>query len=120
MKNYFKDLRNWYHVLIGFTLGYCITLLFGFPNRENFPLSWEDFRTILAPIAGAILVGLGAFQWEKRQDKISEGSSDMRDVYVSMITAYLGGVVALFYANLITAIILTGISFVVFIRNYNK
>tara|TARA_R110000868_G_scaffold234980_1_gene488675 strand:+ start:12 stop:374 length:363 start_codon:yes stop_codon:yes gene_type:complete len=120
MKNYFKDLRNWYHILISIALGYDITLLLGFPNRENFPLSLEDFRTILAPIVGAITIGFAAFQWEKRQDKIAIGSSDMRDVYISMIAAYIGGVVSLYFPNLITSIILTGIAFVVFMRNYKK
>jgi len=120
MKEYFKQSRNWYHVLIAFTLGYDLTFLFGFSNRENFPLSWEDFRTILAPIAATLLIGLGAFLWEKRQDKIVKNISDMRDVYVSMIAAYVGGVVVLFYPNLVVSIILTAISLVVFLKHHKE
>lgn len=120
MKEYFKQSRNWYHVLIAFTLGYDLTFLFGFSNRENFPLNWSDFRTILTPIVGALVVGYGAFKWEKRQDKIVKNISDMRDVYVSMVAAYVGGVVVLFYPNLVVSIILTGISLVVFLKHYKQ
>ena len=120
MKTYFKDIRNLYHVLIGFTSGYDLSVIFGFGNRDKFPLSWDDLRTLLAPVACAVVVGWFAFLWEKRQDKIAKGSSDMRDVYVSMIAAYLGGFIALFYPNMIAAIILSGISIVILAKHYKK
>jgi hypothetical protein len=120
MKNYFKDIRNWFHVLIGISVGYAITLLFGFTNRDNFPLSWNDLRTLLAPFVGAIIVWGISFFWEKEQDKIKENVSDMRDVYVSAIAGYIGGFICLFVPSLIIAIILTVMSLVVLINSFKK
>lgn len=120
MKNYFKDIRNWFHVLIGISVGYVITLLFGFPNRENFPLSWNDLRTLLAPFVGAVIIFGVSFYWEKQQDIIRKGASDMRDVYVSAIVGYIGGFICLFVPSLIVAIILTVMSLVVLINSFKK
>jgi len=119
-KQYIKDIRNWYHVLIGFAVGYGLILLFGFNNRENFPLSWSDFRTLLAPIVGGILVGFASFLWEKQQDKVSPNSSDMRDVACSGISAFIGGLSAIIYGNIVVAIILLGISTVVVFKHFKN
>jgi len=120
MKNYFKDIRNWFHVLIGLSAGYAITLLFGFPNRENYPLSWNDFGTLLAPVVGAIIVGIVSFLWEIRQNEINKGVFDIRDVYVSAIAGYVGGFICLFVPSLLVAIILTAMSLVVLINSFKK
>jgi hypothetical protein len=119
-KNYFKELRNWYHALIGSTLGYDFSLIFGFPNREKFPLRWDDLRTLLAPVACTVIVGFGAFLWEKRQDRIKENSSDMRDVYFSMVATYLGGFVSLFCPNWYIAVFFTIISVIIVKKHYKK
>lgn len=117
MKTYFSDWRNWLHVLIGFTVGYCLTIFFGFPNRENFEFDW---RLFLTPLAGGILVAGGSLLWELRQDRITPNVSDMRDVATSGVFAYIGGLTALFYNNLITAVILTAISLVVIYNELKK
>lgn len=120
MKNYFKDIRNWFHVLIGMSIGYAITLLFGFPNRENFPLSWSDMRTLLAPIVGAVIISSVSLLWEIRQNEINKGVFDIRDVYVSGIAGYIGGFICLFAPSLIVAIILTAMSLVILINSFKN
>jgi phosphotransferase system glucose/maltose/N-acetylglucosamine-specific IIC component len=110
MKEYFKQLRNWFHVEIGVNVGYILTFVFGFTNRENYPLTWNDFRTLLGPIAGAIAVVLAAAYWEYRQDKISAHTSDKRDIFTSGISAYIGGVISLFAFNWYVAIAMTILS----------
>ncbi len=120
MKTYFSDWRNLLHVLIAFTIGYDITIIFGFPNRDNFPLSWNDLRTLLAPTLGAIVSAFISDRWEGHQEKISVGSYDKRDVICGFVFAYIGGLTALFYNNLITAVILTAISLVVIYNELKK
>ena len=119
MKNYFKDIRNWYHVLIGFTFGYLISLVL-FSNREKFPISWEYFNNLLYPIVGAILVGFASFMWEREQDKITPDVSDMRDVYVSGLSALLGGYMTMIFDSWFIAIPLVIISALLVIFKYKK
>ncbi len=116
MKKYFKDIRNILHSFIGLVLGYDITMLFGFPNRENYPLSWSDLRTLLAPFVGAIIVWIISFYWEKEQDKIRKGASDMRDVYNGFAFAYIGGFIALFIPSLLVGGVLSFLAFVLFLK----
>ena len=120
MKKYFSDIRNILHSFIGLSLGYDITMLFGFPNRENFPLSWDDLRTLLSPVWGVILVGVISYLGENSQDKITANVSDMNDVYNGMAFAFIGGIIALFIPSLVIAFILSGISLVLFLKNYRK
>lgn len=120
MKKYFKDIRNWFHVFIGMSVGYTITLLFGFSNRQNFPLSWDDLRTLLAPIVGAVIIFGFSLLWEIRQNKINKGVFDIRDVYVSGIAGYIGGFICLFAPSLIVAIILIAISIILIVKDIKK
>jgi uncharacterized membrane protein len=120
MKKYFKDIRNILHSFIGLVLGYDITMLFGFTNRDNFPLSWGDLRTLLAPFVGAIIVWIISFYWEKEQDKIKKNVSDMRDVYNGFAFAYIGGLIALFIPSLLVAVVLSLLAFVLFLRSFKK
>jgi hypothetical protein len=120
MKNYFNDIRNWFHLLIGLSIGYAITLVIGFPNRENYPLSWSDLRTLLSPIVGAVIILGVSLLWEIRQNEINKGVFDIRDVYVSGIAGYIGGFICLFASSLIVAIILTAMSLVVLINSFKK
>jgi len=113
MKKYFSDIRNVLHSFIGLVLGYDLTLLFGFPNREEFPF---DYRFFLSPIVATIIVGFISFLWEKRQDTITPNVSDMRDVYNGMAFAYLGGLICLFAPSLIIAIIISAIGLVLFLK----
>ena len=120
MKKYFSDIRNVLHSFLGLVLGYDITMLFGFPNREKFPLSWDDLRTLLAPVVGAVIVGVASFLWEKRQDKIIKNISDMKDVLNGAVFAFVGGTIALFTPSLLIAFVLSGIALVLFFKNYKK
>jgi uncharacterized protein YacL len=116
MKKYFKDIRNILHSFIGLVLGYDITMLFGFTNRDNYPLSWNDLRTLLAPIVGAVIIFGFSFYWEKQQDKIRKGASDMRDVYNGFAFAYIGGFIALFIPSLLVGGVLSFLAFVLFLK----
>jgi uncharacterized protein YacL len=113
MKKYFSDIRNILHSFIGLTLGYDITMLLGFTNRDNFPL---DFRNSLSALVGAIIVFWISFYWEKQQDKIKENVSDMRDVWNGFAFAYIGGLIALFLPSLLIAGVLLLISLILFIK----
>lgn len=115
-----KNKRNYFHVIGGMILGYGITLLFGFPNRENFPLSWNDLRTLLSPIAGAVLVAGMAIKWETEQDKVTVNTTAKQDIIVSGISAYLGGVICLFAHNVYVAVILNAICLVLIYKDYKK
>lgn len=120
LKTYLKDKRNWYHALIGLTIGFDVIMIIGFYNREKFPLSWDDLRTLLAPGVGAVISWLIAFYGEKKQDEVTENSSDMRDVWFTTIFAFIAGEVAIFYPSWYAAIALTIISVIVFITQYKK
>jgi hypothetical protein len=120
MKKYFSDLRNILHSFIGLVLGYDFTILFGFTNRDNFPLNWDDLRTLLSPLAGAITVCIISFYWEKYQDKIRVNASDMRDVWNGFAFAFIGGFIALFFSSLLTAAILSFLCLLLFFKNYKK
>ena len=114
------NLRNYFHVIGGLILGYGLTLLFGFSNRENFPLSWNDFRTIAAPIVGAVIVCGLALKWELEQDKVTDNETGKTDILISGFSAYLGGIICLFLPNLYVAIILNLVCLVFIYRDYQK
>jgi len=116
MKKYFSDIRNVLHSFIGLVIGYDLTLLFGFPNREEFPF---DYRIALMPIVGAILVWGLSFFWEKRQDTITPNVSDMKDVWNGFVFAYLGGLLCLFAPSLIVAIIISAMGLVLFLKMFD-
>lgn len=120
MIKYFSDIRNILHSFIGLVLGYDITMLFGFPNRDNFPLSLNDLRTLLAPLVGAVIVWGISFYWEKEQDKIRANASDMRDVWNGFTFAYIGGLIALFIPSLLVAGVLSLLAFVLFLISFKK
>jgi len=105
-QQYFKDIRNLYHFLVAFPIGYLICVVL-FSNREEFPLSWEYWNNYGYPGAAFVFVGFFAFLWEKRQDKIADSTSDMRDVILSAVSAFLGGYLAMIYSNLWIGIGLT-------------
>jgi hypothetical protein len=109
--------RNNLHIFIGACLGYALTMLFGFPNRDNFP---NDFRLYLAPIASSIIVGIIAFFWERYQDTIRVNASDINDVWRTMIGCYFGGLFAMFYSNLLFASIGLFISFGIVLIDVRK
>lgn len=119
LKQYFSDIRNYYHAFISLTLGYDITLAF-FSNREKFPISWEYWNNSLYPIVGGVIVGIVSALWERRQDKIRNGASDVRDIYNGIIMAIVGGYISLFYGNLFIALTLTILSVLVIVKNYKK
>lgn len=119
-QQYIKNIRNWYHVIIGLSFGYTICLVL-FSNRENFPISWFYWNNYaLPPIVSFILLGIGSFLWERKQDKIKENSSDMRDVYVSAISGLLGGYIAMTYANIWIAVITNIIAIYILLKHYKK
>jgi hypothetical protein len=105
--------RNNLHLIIGASLGYALTMLFGFPNRDNFP---NDFRLYLTPIASCIIVGFIAFFWEKYQDTIRVNASDINDVWRTMFGCYFGGLLALFYSNLLVASLLLAVSIYLIVK----
>lgn len=126
-KEYLKDIRNWYHVFVGIPIGYALILLFGFNNRKeypyNFTLTWEDFdihNLILPPFIILVFLGVGSFLWERRQDRIKEGSSDMRDVYVSMISGLVGGYLAMIYGNIWIAVFTVVLAMWLVVKHYKK
>lgn len=117
---YFKDKRNWYHALVATPISMMLMLYFGFNDREEYPLNWNDLRTLLAPTVTAIILGVFAKLWEKRQDKIRENSSDMRDVYFTMIASFVAGLLTLFWHNWHLIISLTLLSIYLIIYKNKK
>jgi len=118
-KNYFKEIRNWYHFIVGVTAGYLITLVL-FSNREKFPISWEYWNNALYPLAGGVFVAIASLLWEKRGDKIKPNSSDMRDVWFSSVSAVLGGYLSMIYASWYIAIPMTVLSAYLIIKHNKK
>lgn len=117
---YFKDKRNWYHALVATPISMMLMLFFGFNNRQEYPLNWNDLRTLLAPTVTAIILGAIAKLSEKRQDKIRENSSDMRDVYFTMIASFGAGLLTLFWHNWYLIIFLTLLSIYLIIYKNKK
>ena len=91
-------MRNSFHVIVGFTAGYILFILFGI-NTTNFPISWEYINNILTPILGAILVAIPAFFWERHQEKHLGANFDINDIYRSAIGGFLGGLLAMIYVS---------------------
>jgi hypothetical protein len=120
MRKYFSDIRNILHSYLGLVIGYGLTILFGFPNRDNFPLSWGDLRTLLSPLVGAVIVWGLSFYWEKKQDEITKNVSDMRDVWNGFAFAFIGGLIALFFPSLLVLGICSSIALILFLKYRKK
>ncbi|WP_445453082.1 hypothetical protein [Flavobacterium sp. 25HG05S-40] len=119
-KTYIKDIRNWYHVLIGLAVGYDFSLLL-FCNRQSFPLSLEHPTNYFYPFLGGVLVCVVSAGWEYAQDKMTRKDvSDSRDIFMGGFGAAIGGYITMLYASWYFAIPISIISSIVFFKHYKK
>jgi hypothetical protein len=117
---YFKDKRNWYHVLVGIAIGYFLSVAF-FSNRNYFPLSFEYFNNYLYPFLAAIGSMVFATFWEKRQDKITGKSvSDIRDIFFTGFGGLLGGYITMVFASWRFATLLIMVAVILIIFKHKK
>jgi H+/Cl- antiporter ClcA len=109
MKEYFKDIRNYYHVILGITIAFDLFILFNI-NLSTFPINKEHLNNLGTLLLGGIFAGILAFFWEKRQEQKYNAPFDKRDVVLTMISGVLGGVLALLYPSYVLLTILTVLS----------
>lgn len=119
LKQYLRDIRNLFHVIVGISFGYALGFVM-FGNRDKFPIEDGYYGNLLACLVVSIPIGIASFLWERHQDKITENSSDMRDVYVSMISGAVGGLLGMLWGNVFVSVIVCGISTVLIVKHYKK
>lgn len=108
-----NKMRNFYHIVIGFAIGYLAFLAF---HLYDIPVSWEYWNNSLAPLLGGILAAIPAFLWERRQELKYYAKFDINDVYRTMIGGTLGSLACMLFANWILAgvLVIASILLVVF------
>jgi hypothetical protein len=114
-----KNIRDSYHVIIGFAIGYFCLKLFGF-NTTNFPLGLDYLNNYLFLVVPALCGGAIGFFWEKWQEEHRRIYSDMKDVIRTAVGGVLGGILEMFWGNWIFAIVMVVISIVIVIKHYKK
>lgn len=112
-------MRNFYHIIIGFAIGYFAFLLFGI-NVKNFPLTAEYWNNFLTPLLGLIIAAIPAFFWERFQETKLGMRSDMNDVYRTGLGGFFGGLLAMFWINWILCIVMVCISIYLVVKHYKK
>ena len=105
-------MRNFYHIFIGFTIMYMIGSLTNFSTFTN------EGKLIGVPLVSAIVgIGIGFF-WEWFQSYKMMTFFDIKDVIRTALGSFLGGVLAIFFADSVPVIVICGlISFVLVIND---
>lgn len=93
-----KKIRNSFHVIVGFTIGYILFILLGI-NSVNFPIDMERINNVLTPFLGAILVAIPAFFWERHQERNFDATFDIDDICLSATGGFFGGLLAMFFVS---------------------
>jgi hypothetical protein len=112
-------MRNFYHIVIGFTIAYLFFIVFGI-NTTNFPLSLEYWNNFLTPLLGGIIAMIPAFFWERWQEKKFNATFDYNDIWRTGLGGLFGGITAMFFFNLILIIALPIISVYLVTKHYKK
>jgi len=97
-------MRNFYHILIGFTIMYIIGSLTNFSTYTN------GGKLIGVPLASAIVgIGVGGF-WEWFQSYTMKSFFDMKDVIRTGLGTLLGGVFSIFVADVVWLMIVLSVA----------
>ena len=113
MKTQFNNqIRNAYHILIGFTVMYALGI-------------WTDFSdyTLWSKIIGVssisafIGVAVGGF-WEWLQGKLTESSVDYKDVARTAVGSLIGGITSLFYVSHTIMWVLIALSIIIVLNDF--
>lgn len=119
-KTYFKDIRNWYHPVVGITINYVLSLLI-FCNRVEFPLSLEYWWNYLYPFICSVPTFFLAFYGEKKQDEMTGRSvSDMRDVYFTGFPSLIGGYLSMILPSWYIAFFLITVTIILITFKHKK
>ena len=110
-------MRNFYHIVVGFAIGYLCFLAF---HLYDIPVSWEYWNNGLAPVLGAILAAIPAFFWERRQELRYHAKFDVYDIGRTAIGGFLGSLTCMLYANWIIAGVFTLISILLVVFKEKK
>lgn len=97
-------MRNFYHILIGFTIMYVIGSL------TNFSTFTDGSKLIGVPFASAIVgIGVGFF-WEWFQSYTMKTFFDMKDVIRTGLGSLLGGVLSIFVPDIVLLMIILSVA----------
>jgi len=107
-----NQIRNAYHVLIGFTVMYALGI-------------WTDFSdyTFWSKIIGVSSISaftgvvVGGF-WEWLQGKLLDAIVDFRDVLRTVVGTFIGGITSLFYVSHTIMWVLIGISIIIVLNDF--
>lgn len=105
-------MRNFYHILIGFTIMYIIGSLTNFSNFTDVG------KLIGVPIASAIVGVVVGFFWEWFQSYIMKSFFDMKDVIRTGLGSLLGGLYSIFIPDVVWFMILwSSVSFILVVND---
>ena len=110
-------IRNFFHVLIGFTIGY---IFFEVTGINDFPVNWEYYNNALSPLLGFVVAGSIGFLWERRQELKYGAEFDVKDILRTGFGGILGGIISFIFVSKILMAILLVISLVLVIRDLKK
>jgi hypothetical protein len=104
-----NKIRNAFHILIGFTIGY----IFFIKTKINaYPINLEHWNNFFLPIVGFVVGAIAGIIWERIQEKIFGANFDLNDVLRTGFGGLAGGVVSLFFVSKILMLILLSISLI--------
>ncbi len=105
-------MRNFYHILIGFTIMYLIGSLTSFSTYTN------GGKLIGAPIASVIIGVAVGFIWEWFQSYTMKSFFDMKDVIRTGLGTLLGGIFSIFTPDVPWLMIfLSSVSFILLVND---
>lgn len=109
--------RNNYHYIVGFSVGYAIGIVTGI---NTFPISLEYWNNLFAPILIGLLVAMGAFWWERWQERKFGAKFDKKDILRSGLGGVAGGFFSFIFASCFILIPLLLLSIVLVIFKHKK
>lgn len=110
-------MRNTFHLVIGFTIGYISLIIFGL---NDVPIDKEHLNNVLVIVLSGFVAGVIGYLWEYWQNKQFGAKSDMKDALRTALGGCIGGFVSLFFVSWFVVIPLVIISALLVIFKYKK
>ena len=117
MKNLETHIRNGFHVLIGFTIGYIFFFVTGICE---YPINTEYWNNALSPLLGFVVAGSIGFLWERRQELKYNIKFDPKDILRTGFGGVLGGIFSFIFVSKILMLLLLVISAILVVRDFAK
>jgi uncharacterized membrane protein YadS len=117
MKNIENIIRNSFHILIGFTIGY---IFFFITKINTYPINKEFWHNSLSPLIAFVITAWIGFFWERRQEVKYGANFDIKDVLRSGLGGLLGGIFSFILVSKVLMLVLFIVSAILIIRDLKK